>query len=300
MDWLTIVLLIALSVAAAGVIVYVARASVLDLITSRAGYTVLRDIAFAAQSPRQKLDLYVPAQRADTAPLLVFFYGSDWTHGSKRIYRFLAQPFASRGIVVAVPDYRMFPETTFPGFVEDGARAVAKLWETRRMPDGSPRPLILMGHSAGAHTAALLATDRSFLAAVGVPHDAVKAVIGVSGAYDFLPFTQAKYEPIFPLPARTRSQPIDHVDGREPPMLLLVGDPDLKLDAGNTFRFAKRIEEKGGRVTVKVYPGVSHAAMITALAEALPVNKPPVRDDILAFLRSVLGRDFAAPGQVPR
>lgn len=280
----TIVVVIAI-LAAIVALIYVRRADVLDRITSRRGYSLRRDIAYGAASPRQTLDLYVPEKGADTAPLLVFFYGSDWMHGSKKLYRFLAQPFASRGIMVAIPDYRLYPETTFPGFVEDGALAVAHLWRSERRADGTPRPLVLMGHSAGAHTAALLVTDRRYLAAAGVPPDTVRALIGISGAYDFLPFTEAKYAPIFPEPARSQSQPIAYLDGTEPPILLIVGAPDQKLDPGNTFRFMHRIEQKGGRVTERTYPGIGHAFTITAISEALPVRKPPVLEEILAFLK---------------
>ena len=107
-------------------IAYAARAQLLNGWTSRNGYSVKRDIAYG-DLPRQKLDLYAPDAGLDTAPLIVFFYGSGWSDGSKDLYRFVAQPFASRGFLVAVPDHRLFPEVTFPGFVEDGARAVAYL-----------------------------------------------------------------------------------------------------------------------------------------------------------------------------
>jgi acetyl esterase/lipase len=142
--------------------------------------------------------------------------------------------------------------------------------------------MILMGHSAGAHTAALLTTDRRYLAAVGVPYEAIDRMIGVAGPYDFV-IDQPKYQPIFPMASRSDTQPSRFVDGTEPPMLLTVGIPDLSLDPGNTTRMAKRIEEKGGRVTVKTYPGVNHADMIISISEALKKN-PAIREDILAFL----------------
>lgn len=264
-------------------IAYAARAQLLNEWTSRTGYSVKRDIAYG-DLPRQTLDLYLPDAGVDTAPLIVFFYGSGWSDGSKDLYRFVAQPFASRGFLVAVPDSRLFPEVTFPGFVEDGAKAVAYLWRTLRKPDGSPRQLILIGHSSGAHLAALLAFDERYLAAAGGPARAIAAVVGMSGPYDFLPLTQAKYKAIFPEATRAESQPIAFVDGDEAPILLLTGDADTTVDPANSTRLAERIRTKGGKVALKVYPGVGHVGMILALASVLPFGKPPALDTILAFL----------------
>ena len=264
-------------------IAYAARAQLLNQLTSRNGYSLERDIAYGGLS-RQTLDLYLPDAGVDTAPLIVFFYGSGWSNGSKDLYRFAAQPFASRGFLVAVPDHRLYPEATFPAFVEDGAKAVAYLWRTFRKPDGSPRQFILIGHSSGAHLAALLAFDERYLSAAGVPARAIAAVVGMSGPYDFLPLTQAKYKAIFPEATRAESQPIAFVDGEEAPILLLTGDADTTVDPRNSTRLAERIRTKGGKVALKVYPRVGHVGMILALASVLPFGKPPALGAILAFL----------------
>ncbi len=267
---------------------YAYRTALLDRITSRTGYHVKRDIRYADGSARRTLDLYLPDHPGENAPIIVFFHGGDWMHGTKNIYRFVAQPFASRGFMVAIPCYRLYPETAFPGFVEDAALAVAHLWRSQMRADGSPRPFVLMGHSAGAHIAALLATDLRYLDAVGVPGDQLWGLIGISGAYDFMPLTDHKYEGVFPADKRDESQPIRFVDGSEAPALLITGAPDQKVDIGNTFRFMHRIEEKGGKVTQRTYPGVSHTGTISALAEALPIRKPPVLQEILAFLAKAM------------
>ena len=275
-------------VAALAGIVYANGARLLDALTSRTGYSVERDIAYA-ELPRQTLDLYRPNFGIDTAPLIVFFYGGGWSDGSRKLYRFVAQPFASRGFVVAVPDYRLFPEVTFPGFVDDGAKAVAYLRRTLRKADGSPRQLILIGHSSGAHLAALLALDKRYLARAGVPAGAITAVVGMSGPYDFLPLTQEKYLSIFPAATRAASQPIAFVDGEAAPMLLLTGDADTTVDPGNSTRLAERIRKKGGEVWLKAYPGVGHVGMILSLASA-PIREAPALADILAFLTAHLQR----------
>lgn len=282
-------IIIAGVVAALATTAYGARARILNALTSRSGYTLQRDLSYGPET-RQKLDLYRPEADAANAPLIVFFYGGNWSDGSRDFYRFVAQPFASRGFIVAIPDYRLFPEVTFPAFVEDGARAVAYLWRSERKPDGSPRQIILMGHSAGAQIAALLALDEHYLREAGLPAHAVVATVGMSGPYDFLPLTEARYEAVFPEATRASSQPIAFADGREAPMLVMTGDADRTVSPGNSRRLAARIKMKGGEVTLKTYPGVGHLGMILTLAAVIPFGKPPALDDILAFLAAHTGK----------
>src|SRR5262245_56130221 len=77
-----------------------------------------------APGERRTLDVYAPADARD-APVVVFFYGGSWQGGSKEIYSFLAHSLTGRGVMVVIPDYRVYPEIRFPGFLEDGAMAVA-------------------------------------------------------------------------------------------------------------------------------------------------------------------------------
>ena len=73
---------------------------------------------------RNGVDIYTPAG-ASKAPVIVFFYGGNWQSGDKEMYRFVAASLAARGYVVVVPDYRVYPEVRFAGFMQDGAQAVA-------------------------------------------------------------------------------------------------------------------------------------------------------------------------------
>ncbi len=57
-------------------------------------------------------------------PVVVFFYGGSWQNGDRGNYLFVAQALTSRGYVAVLPDYRTYPETAFPGFVDDAAAAV--------------------------------------------------------------------------------------------------------------------------------------------------------------------------------
>ena len=112
-------------------------ARIANLVTPRGGFEVRRDITYGAE-PRQTLDLYVPDETRPDAPLVVFFYGGNWSSGTKGDYLFLAQALTAQGHPVAVPDYRLYPQVRFPAFVEDGAEAVARARDALARIEGAP------------------------------------------------------------------------------------------------------------------------------------------------------------------
>lgn len=262
----------------------------IDALTPRGGYSVEADIPYGAL-PRQRLDLYRPERPKPGAPTVVFFYGGAWEFGDKGDYRFVAQALTARGYAVAVPDYRLYPQVRYPAFLEDGAAAVAWLQQNgaRHGLAGGPGggPMVLMGHSAGAYIAVMLTVDGRWLRAAGTsPCAAVAATVGLSGPYDFLPLTEPNLMQIFgPEDTRPQTQPITHVDGREPPLLLLTGDADTRVRPRNTANLAGRVRERGGRVETVTYQGLGHVQTVAALARPLRWLAP-VLDDVDRFLAS--------------
>ena len=84
----------------------------------KTGYAVHRALAYGSD-PRHKLDIYVPAGAKGPMPVLLFLYGGGWQGGDRTNYLAFGQAFASAGMVVAVADYRLYPQVKFPAFVED-------------------------------------------------------------------------------------------------------------------------------------------------------------------------------------
>ncbi|WP_233217572.1 alpha/beta hydrolase [Trinickia dabaoshanensis] len=242
---------------------------------------------------RARLDIYLPvglgagASPVDArgAPVVVFFYGGSWQNGAREQYRFVGAALASRGFIVVVPDYRKYPAVVFPSFVDDAARAVAWVRGHAESWGGDPDRLFLMGHSAGAQIAALLATDGRYLGAYGIQKHQIAGVVGLAGPYDFLPLQDATLRRIFPGPLRARSQPINFTQGGEPRMFLAVGADDTTVDPANTYRFAARLRAAGDAVIVKRYPMMSHALLVGALGAPLRLILP-VFDDVTTFLAS--------------
>ena len=231
-----------------------------------AGAHVVKDVRYSDHA-RGTMDVYEPRRVAPGAPLVVFVYGGSWQSGDKSIYRFVGKLLASRGVVTVIPDYRVYPAAKYPDFLRDNAEAVAFAKGHAAEWGADPSRLFLAGHSAGAYNVAMLALDRRWLTPVGLdPRRDIAGVVGFAGPYDFLPLKDDTLKVIFgPEDTRQDTQPINHVEGMTPPMLLLAGSRDKTVDPGNTTRLAAAIQARGGTVTARIVPGKSHIGLLTSL-----------------------------------
>jgi acetyl esterase/lipase len=222
-------------------------------------------------NPRHKLDIYTPNGGAAGAPVIVFFFGGNWTTGDRADYAFVGRALASRGIVAVIPDYRLYPEVRYPDFLNDAAQAVA--WTAREIGryGGDPARLFVMGHSAGAYNAAMIALDGSYLGKFGLQPAALRGWIGLAGPYDFLPVENKVTRPVFHFPdTPTASQPINHVGASAPPALLIAASSDSLVNpARNTGGLAIKLRSKGVAVTEAYYDGVSHTTLVGSIAAPL-------------------------------
>jgi acetyl esterase/lipase len=236
------------------------------------------------QDARQKLDIYAPKQAsAERLPVIIFIYGGSWASGSRKDYGFAGHALAAKGFVTVVPDYRLVPAVRFPEFINDGAAAVKWVQDHVAQYGGDADRIILMGHSAGAYTAMMLTLDTRYLEQAGADRRKIKATIGLAGPYDFYPFDVAASVNAFgqaPDPAET--QPINFVRADVSPILLLSGDADTTVRPRNSKTLAGKLEQAGAPVTLKLYPGVSHAEILLALSRPLR-GRAPVLDDAVLF-----------------
>jgi acetyl esterase/lipase len=258
--------------------------SVLNLAVSRSGYHVVRDLAYGAD-PRQKLDLYVPDMATAKMPVMLFFYGGSWESGSKDTYLALGQAFASKGIMVAVADYRLFPQIRYPAFLDDSAHAFAYVRDHVAEYGGDPHRLFLAGHSAGAYNAVMLAADKSYLQKAGADIAQVCGVIGIAGPYNFLPLTDDHLITMFGGARRPETQPITYIDGKRPPMLLAAGTADTTVSPRNSSDMAEKLRSFGSPVRLMRYPGIGHIGIILSLAPGFR-GRTSLRDDIVQFVES--------------
>ncbi|MDE2333987.1 MAG: alpha/beta hydrolase [Rhodospirillales bacterium] len=242
---------------------------------------VMLHSAAYAPGPRGTVDLYWPRGVAEP-PTVLFFYGGGWEAGERAMYRFVGSALAACGLACAIPDYRLYPEVRFPDFMEDAAAALA--WIATRRGVRAER-LFVMGHSAGAHIATLLALDPRYRERAGAP--APRGVIGLAGPYDFLPLKSPVLRDIFgPEADWGRSQPIRFAHRAAPPMLLAAGARDRTVLAGNTHRLAAALRAHGVAVTQRIYPLLGHRALIGGFARVLAPFLP-VRRAVLDFVGSL-------------
>jgi acetyl esterase/lipase len=262
------------------------------------GYRRIADLPYGP-GPRHRLDLYLPAEAGTAArppPLVVFIHGGNWRQGSRTAYVFLAQALTARGIAVAIPDYRLYPDVRWPAFLEDNALAVAWLRGEQGWAAGAPPPpgaCFVMGHSAGAYNAAALALDPRWLGATDLPggRNALAGCIALAGPFDWMPQEEALAETFAPAPGgRLDAAPSDAALAGAPPVLLLHGAADGTVGPFHSVRLAERLRAAGGSPELRLYPGLGHIGIIAAFAaplRALGLERAPVLEDVAVFVGRV-------------
>jgi acetyl esterase/lipase len=242
------------------------------------------DISYGAD-PRQRLDVYSPPH-ASMRPVVIFWYGGSWVVGNKKDYRFIGTTLAEEGFVTVVADYRLYPQVTFPAFDEDGARAISWVQEHVQPLGGDPQRIVLMGHSAGGHTAAFLAYNHEFLKRFGADPRGIVGVVGLSGTYVLEP-DPGDERAAFPAPYTENDwQPIRFVDATAPPTLLLHGADDKDVLPAEAVQLRDTLQREHVRVELHIYPRTGHGATVASFAPGTHWVTPALKQTT-AFIRSV-------------
>lgn len=234
----------------------------------------------------QKLDIY-PQDKA--SPVVIFIHGGSWRHGRKDQYRFAADAFHRQGYTVVLPDYIKYPDkrAKYPSFAIDGAKAIAWVKKNVASYNGDAENIFLVGHSAGAHTAMMVSTNKQFLNAEGfVPKD-LKGVIGIAGPYSFIPdwiVTEAVFGPKENYPLMDA---LNYVDGDEPSTLLLHSSGDEQVGKYNQEKMAAALKDKGADTEVILYEKPGHIDMVTHLHPWF-AKEDKLMSDIHRFIQSRL------------
>jgi len=223
----------------------------------------VEDIAYGTED-WQKLDVY-PQSKA--APVVIFIHGGSWRHGRKDQYRFAADAFYRQGYTVVLPDYVKHPDqrAKYPSFAIDGAKAVSWVKQNITKYNGNADKIFVAGHSAGAHTAMMLATDKQFLNAEGLAPKDLNGVIGIAGPYSFIPdweVTQAVFGPPENYPLMDA---LNYVDGDEPSTLLLHSSGDEQVGQYNQEKMQAALNNKGVDTEAVLYSRPGHIDMVTHL-----------------------------------
>ena len=252
--------------------------SILDIVNTLStdrGSSLEAGIAYG-ELPRQKFDIYRPDTNIKRPALIVFFYGGSWVSGTRQEYEFVARKLAAQGHFVVVPDYRLYPEVVFPGFINDAAMATSYIFENIGSITGqSSLPIFVMGHSAGAQIAATLAVDQRALQQASSQEHKLAGFIGLSGPYDFLPLTSDQLRRIFPdQKSRYDSQAVNFVDSDDPPALLIHGELDQIVLPANSISLSNKLAALNVDTTLKIYPGLGHVDVLKPFIDILSADTP--------------------------
>jgi len=258
------------------------------------GVRTYRDLRYYsgqnAHPTKHLLDLYLPPERQTGFPLLVFIHGGAWTRGDKGAYagayEYLGAAVAGQEVGVAVINYRLSPEVVHPEHARDVARAVAWLYRNSDKYGWASGKIYLVGHSAGAHLAALVAVQPSYFAALGAKPDIIKGVVAISGIYDLtLGGVTARmlYEPVFGSdPAvLAEASPALQLGKDSPPFLLLYAQNDYPSMDVQARRFQRALKQAGIPGSTTMIPGRDHISIISGLAR----EGDPVRKMVLEFVK---------------
>lgn len=247
-------------IAGAALLIGCSSTRLLDAVTPAGTYALDADRAYG-DHPRQRLDVYRP-QSGDRSTVIVFFYGGNWRSGDRADYRFVAESLTRHGITVVIPDTRVYPEVTFPTFVEDGARVLRWVRDTL----GTDTRVFLMGHSSGAHIAALLALDPRYRQASA----GVAGFVGISGPYDFLPFSSPRTAEVFAGTADlSQTQPITFAGPGSPPTLLFHGAEDRTVYTHNSENLHAALRRAGIPARFVLYRDRGHIDIMLGLSSVM-------------------------------
>ncbi|MFA7496946.1 MAG: alpha/beta hydrolase [Acidithiobacillus sp.] len=268
----------------------------INKLTPNSTYKVTHGIRYQP-GPRGHLDVYVPVpsdgypKPVGGYPVVMFIYGGAWESGDRQKYKFVGEALAARGLVVVIPNYRLYPAVRYPAFLQDNARAVAWTYHHIETFGGNRHHFYIMGHSAGAYNAAMLALDPLWLKAVGLQPSIFSGWIGLAGPYNFYPITYKPIRPIFFYPDYPpHSQPIDFANRSDAPRTFLGAavQDNLVNPQTNTEVLAADLKKSGVSVELKMYRGVNHETLIGAFAKPLRWMAP-VLEDVVAFIKQ--GKD---------
>jgi acetyl esterase/lipase len=263
-------------------------ASLYSRIVADGGVAVEAGVRYGAHA-RNMLDVYRPAAGGEDGPIAVFIYGGGWRSGDRATYGFVGAALAARGITTVIPDYRLYPEVRFPAFVDDAAVAYAWASASLAVRAGRRRPIVLIGHSAGAHIAALLALDRRYLAAAGAGEHGPAGLVGLSGPYAFDPTTFPTTREIFaPALGSQEARPVTFAGPGAPPALLMHGLDDETVQLSNMRALAAALQASGTPVRALELEGIGHAGLVLAISRPLRW-RAPVLGEIVSFVRSLAG-----------
>jgi arylformamidase len=244
---------------------------------------VHRDLAYAEPAnERQTLDVFSPAEGKDH-PVVLWIHGGGWKKGDKNGVQKKPQVFTEKGFVFVAINYRFFPQVTIKEMTGDVAKAIHWVHDHAKEYGGDPNSIFVMGHSAGAHLAALVCTDDRYLKAEGLSLSIIKGCVPIDvSAYD-IPKRLKDGGTVKPATlkelfgdteeAQRDVSPAAHAaKGKNISSFLILHVADRPDTKAQSEWFADKLKEAGVSATVVAAEGKTHGTINSDLG--LPDDKP--------------------------
>ncbi len=255
--------------------------------------TVVRNVDYVASveypDGKDRLDLYIP-EGVTNAPVIVSIHGGLLSMGDRSEESFVGQRFATAGYLTVVISYRLSPRVAHPAHVQDAAAAFAWVKRNIRQHGGDPDRIIVIGHSAGAYLAMLLATDSRYLAAHKLSSRDIKGLVPVSGFFwvdkPGVAPDRPKYVWGTDQKVWIEASPARYLRADLPPVLLIDTDGDEEWRQQQNADMAAALRAAGNKdVTVHKVNGRTHMSVWTDMLDG---ESEETSSWILRFARRVL------------
>ena len=238
------------------------------------------------ENQKHGLDV-VSSKNCIASPVLLFVHGGSWRWGQKDYHREIGKQFARNGVVFVSINYRLYPEVRFPEFPRDLARAIFWVRQNIKRFGGNKKNIFLIGHSAGAHIACLVAMDEKYLSEFGGNLNWIKGVIPMACPFEFDPTKEFLYRDLFPseIDINTLMPMGIEIKNKLPSFFIMHGKFDPILSENQVYEFAEKIKECGGEAEVRIYSSHGHFSLVRRTT-SWHIRPFPLLKDILEFIRS--------------
>lgn len=217
--------------------------------------------------PRERMDILLPPNLRQGAPIHMFVHGGYWRSGDKADYTCVAAPVLAAGGIAAIVEYDLMPGTRLPVLVDQIRRAAAWLASQARNLGADPARLTVSGHSAGAHLASYLAATGP--SDVTAPTTPVAGLLLLSGIYDLsdIPASFLKDEARMTPAEATAWSPLTAHQHGGPRRIVALGADETPPFHAQAARLHRRFAAVGIDSDLILRPGLNHMNVVLDLAD---------------------------------